>query len=325
MRHRDISQRTMERKKKSGLSFSGFAAAAFAAVSASAALSAPERPPWPLTLRSHMVRLNDVGYRIGIAAASLCPSTAAGTGISLDYIGSYQEKDRPAIKMLLGLKDPPQVAAVAHDSPAELAGVKSGDDLIAVNGVTIDQLRASTTNMSLFADDLEQRIATIRIGGPIKLDLRRGGRNFAVQVVPKPVCASRFIIKTGLGITAFSDGTNVAVSSKLIGFSFNDDELALIAAHEVAHVINQDGKAGSLKERRQMEDRADALGVRLLHCAGYDVGKSVQFWLRRDAKDWVRMFRDPTHRSRKSRVELMRREAIDVSCPPAANLVMPAR
>lgn len=65
-----------------------------------------------------------------------------------------------------------------------------------------------------------------------------------------------------------------------------------------------------------MEDRADLMGVRLSYCAGYDPVNAQAFWLRRDAQDWLRFLRDPTHRSRKARVALMREEARHLECPP---------
>lgn len=64
-----------------------------------------------------------------------------------------------------------------------------------------------------------------------------------------------------------------------------------------------------------MEDLADALGVVLVKCAGYDFETALQFCLRRNEQDWLRLFRPPSHRAYKKRVELMRATAADASCP----------
>jgi hypothetical protein len=263
-----------------------------------------------------MIRLTHVGYEIGVIAAALCPTINAGTGIGLDDLRAYSLEDRRSIAALLGMTDAPQIAAVAPGSPADIAGVKPGDDVLAINDIGIVQLRSTSANASLFADELEQRIAATPIGTSIKLSLSRNGRIFEVLVTPRSVCGTRFVIKTGGGISAFSDGTNVAISSKLIEFASNDDELALIAGHEVGHVINRDGKAGNSGQQRQIEDRADALGVRLAQCAGYDAKVGIEFLLRRDTSDGLRLFRASTHRAAKSRAELMRKEAGEVTCPP---------
>jgi hypothetical protein len=273
--------------------------------------------PWPMTLRSQMTRLANVGYRIGRASAPLCLKTAAGTGMTLDFLEAYDTRDRPAISALLEMTDAPQVAAVALGSPAATAGIEPGDEILAIDSIPIAQLRAESVDTSLLADQLEQRLAATPKGGLIRLGVKRDGRVFDAEVTPLPVCSARFVIKTGPSIAAFSDGDNVAISARLIAFTTNDDELALIAGHETGHIINRDGKARDLDDRRRMEDRADTMGVRLARCAGYDPEKGLGFWARRDAGDLLHALRSPTHRSRKARVELMRKEAGSVRCPPS--------
>ncbi|EZP66687.1 Peptidase M48, Ste24p [Novosphingobium resinovorum] len=102
------------------------------------------------------------------------------------------------------------------------------------------------------------------------------------QISPLQSCAGWVVIKTGLSSTTFSDGKNIAVSSKLIDFARNDDELALAIGHELARAINGCGNAPNLQARRNMKDLADVLGVVLVKCAGYDVETALQFLLRRN-------------------------------------------
>lgn len=276
-----------------------------------------------------MARLADVGYRIGRVAGPLCPAQVGGTGIVLDDLEAYPQGDRAAIGQLLSLREGVvQIAAVAAGSPAARAGVRAGDALLAIDGKAVEgQVQAALAQgkvpPGLVADWLEQSLAAHAPGQPITVQLGREGGGLAVTLVPEAVCSARYLIKAGEGISAFSDSRNVAVSSGLIGFTRNDDELALVVGHEVGHVIARDGKARSLGERRAMEDRADILGTRLAICAGYDLEAGVRYWLRRDAKDWLRWARDPTHRSRKKRAARMRAEAVRVTCPPSASVTVP--
>ncbi|MBH0114339.1 M48 family metalloprotease [Novosphingobium sp. YJ-S2-02] len=237
--------------------------------------------------------------------------------MSVDYIGAYAPGDREAVKQLLGMTDLPQVAAVARGSPATLAGVRAGDTIVSINAVSTKQLIEESDEPSLFADELEQHLRVLPSDSPIELVLEREGHDITVTITPEAACAPRYILKTDKGIAAFTDGANIAVSSRLIDFAQNDDEIALVAGHELAHVVYGDDEASGLGQRRFWEDRADLLGLRIAHCAGYDVDKGLAYWTRRDAKDWLRLFRDPTHRSRGARVKRMREELASLSCPPA--------
>lgn len=305
----------MERKKKCGLPLSlSIAAAALLLLCSSRSVLGQDA--WPQALRGQMQRTADVSYRIGQAAQSQCPIKGAAIGLSLDFIGAYEEKDRDTIKTSLAMADYPQIAAVARGSPADRAGLRGGDELLALDGVDALQAAPGLKDKALLADELERRLSAGWRSNPINFLVRRNGELLQVRLKPEVGCAARVVIKTDLGITAFSDGTNIAVSSKLIEFAKNDDELALIIGHELGHVINQDGDASGLQQRRFMEDRADAVGATLVKCAGYDVEKALQFWVRRDAQDWLRLLRSPTHRSRGDRVRLMRVAAAGAICPP---------
>lgn len=281
--------------------------------------AAPDSAPWPIVLRSQVTRLNVVGYRLARTAAPLCPSTGAGTGLALDYIAAYEDRDRAAVSTLLGMTEAPQVAAVAPDSPGAKAGIRPGDSIEAIDGISTRQLARASKDPTLLADELEQMLVAKAVDETIHLQLLRDGKMLQADIAPEAVCSPRFVIKTGAGNEAHTDGENIAVSNELIGFTRNDDELALVVAHEIGHVINRDGKAGSLAERRQMEDLADIMGVRLSHCAGYDPLVGVQYWLRSEARDMLRWFRDPTHRSRPARVKRMRAEAAVATCPASVD------
>lgn len=284
------------------------------ALSSPAVTAAPD-DAWPVTLRQQMARVTSIGYRLDRAAVGICQKQASTIGVAMDYLGAYEQSDRSAISQLLGMGEDPQIAVVVKGGPADIAGVHAGDALVSIDGRPVRDIIASSPDKALIADELEQRLAQFPATAPLTLGLRRDGKDVQTQVHPERTCAARFVIKTGQGITAFSDGNNVAISSRLIDFTINDDELALVAGHELGHVVHQDGTAPNIAERRLMEDRADALGLQLAICAGFDPEIGLQFWLRRDKQDMLRLLRDPTHRSRKARVELMKAQIPKVHCP----------
>lgn len=271
-----------------------------------------------------MARIAQVGYRLDLAALPLCASSAAGTGITVDYIGAYAKADRPTIAAMLGLHEAPQVASVVAGSAAARAGVRPGDDILAIDGTSTTGLLDSLADPGLLADEIETRLAATPAATPVTLTLQRNETPLKVTFVPERVCSARFVVKTGKGLTAFGDGKNVAIAAKMIAFTRNDDELAVIAGHELAHIVNRDGKASGISGRRHMEDRADLLGAGLARCAGYDLPKGLAVWDRYNKQDVLRFLRDPTHRSVPARLELIRSQAMTGNCPPDVGLAQDA-
>lgn len=279
---------------------------------------------WPVLLRERMTRVSTVAWRLSGAAHSLCPVDSARTGLMIDYVGAYSAADRAAVAALLGLGDLPQVAAVAPGSAAHAAGLQVGDDILAVDGVETSTLLAASRDPDLLADQIEERLASAPAGAAITLRIRRSGIAQSISMLPDRGCPARFIVTTGKGVTAFSDPQNVALDSRLVEFTRTDDELALVAGHELAHVINGDARTKGMSQRAK-EDRADALGAALARCAGYDLPTALEFWPRFKKRDWLHFLRAPTHRSIDARIALIRARAMSGPCPPPPTFVATGR
>lgn len=274
--------------------------------------------PWPTTIRKQIDRIGDVEYRLRKSTAKLCNDSNTMTGIKVDYIGAYANGDRQVVRDYAGLGDAPQIISVAAGSPSEAAGVQVGDDIFSVNGMPVSQLHSESDKPSLLADQIEEQLAATPEGQDVALMLERDGKPVTISFRGEEACATRFILKTGEGLTAYSDGNNVALSSELVDFARNDDELAIFAGHELAHVIARDGKARGLRQRRAMEDRADVLGADLMRCAGYDVKRGLAIWRRYNKRDWLRWLRGPSHRNVPERIRRIEThiETLPMTCPP---------
>ena len=101
-------------------------------------------------------------------------------------------------------------------------------------------------------------------------------------------------------------------------FAASDDELALVAGHELGHIIHRDGKATSLADRRNMEDRADEAGAHLAKCAGYDVTAALGFWDRYANRRKLSFLDGPSHRSPRDRAARMAAFIAGDSCGATA-------
>jgi len=274
---------------------------------------------WPVQLRQQMLRITDIEWRLRRAAGPNCKAMGAATGLMLDYIGAYQPRDWPLVRRELGLSGHPQVAAVAAGSPAEKAGIKPGDDLTAINGVGIDAIFAGSSDRLLLADELADMMTRNPAGEPIILELKRGNAVLTKRVDPLRLCAGRVILKIDRKIEAYSDERDIGITTAMVAFTQNDDELALIAAHELAHVLLRHERHSGGANRRKMEKQADLTGAALAHCAGFDILKAIAFWPRYESQDRWRWIRSPTHGSPGQRERQIRGAVKDLSCPVSFN------
>ena len=88
-------------------------------------------------------------------------------------------------------------------------------------------------------------------------------------------------------------GGKMAVFTGILRVADNDDQLATVLAHEIAHALahhsnervtrEQSGNVNVLLEKRfdrQQESEADHIGLFLMPFAGYDPHEAVRFWQR---------------------------------------------
>lgn len=270
---------------------------------------------WPVLLRRDLARVAHIEWRLRSAAGLTCPRQAADAGVMFDDRRAYERRDWPLLETMLGMKGDPVVISVAPGSPADLAGLREGDEVIAVGGSPIDAIMARRKAGALVADALLEEIADTAPDAALAIDIRRSGT--AQQLIVRPVrhCAARMVLFTDRKIDAHSDQRNVAISTGMVAFAQTDDRLALAAGHELAHVIHGDRAGGGLSARRRMEDAADELGLRLMECAGYDRDEGLGLFERLGKRDWLGFLRAPTHRSWSARVASLRAMPRSPSCP----------
>lgn len=274
-----------------------------------------QEAPWPVRLHRDMARVLAAEWRLREAAGGLCPASAADIGILFDDRRAYAKPDWPLLQSTVNLGERPRVVAVAPGSPAHTAGIVAGDEVESIDGLTVDAIATRRKAGALVAEALLAEIAEHTADQPLVVGVRRNG---LVQVIPvRPVlhCSARLVLVTNPAVDAYSDRHNVAITTGLVTFARSDDELALAAGHELAHIIHRDRKGGGIALRRRMEDAADLVGLGLLHCAGYQAGTGIALFQRLGKRDWLGFLRAPTHRSFAKRVERLQDAQARLSCP----------
>lgn len=289
-------------------------AALIGALQAPAFANAPD-DIWPALLRRDLARAGLVEWHLRGAAGAACPRQTADIGIVFDDRRAYQKRDWPLLKSKLGIGEHPVVIGVAPGSPADLGGVQAGDEVFAIGGTPVETIISRRNAGALVADALLEEIGQSPANAALAIDLRRNGALLRVTVMPVAHCAVRLVLFTDRKIEAHSDTRNVAISTGMLAFARTDDELALAAGHEFAHVINGDRRGAPVKVRRMMEDAADALGMHLMECAGYQRGAAITLFERLEKRDWLGFLRAQTHRSWKARTDSLRALPSPLVCP----------
>lgn len=245
-------------------------------------------------------------------------------GLSAWNIHSVSDGYRTAAKDLYGLDDRLIVKTIARKSPAQKAGILSGDILESINGQALSGASAAKTFDS-----------TVRgaKGQPVKIGVRRNGRAQTYTVAPIMACNFPASVEhENSAINAYADGKKIVVTRGMIRFAENDEELALVLAHELAHnalthvsKLRNNAMAGSLggllidsifaaggvstgggfaevgagigasRNSIAFEQEADYVGMYFMERAGYSARNVAEFWRRMAAESNASVTARNTH------------------------------
>jgi beta-barrel assembly-enhancing protease len=285
--------------------FAGLVAVALLCI---AAAPAPDRAEALRSLVALDLRVASIGTRLAVANVAECARRASQAGIVLHDLAQFSGADRVAAAKTFGLGTYPAISAVIPGSVADQAGLRAGDAIMALDGQPIGVSDPKTPYA---------RIAKIEAAiesGPTILIVDRPDHPRPFMLAGKPGCASRVQVVPGRKLNAHADGTYVQLTSAVAEYAADDNELAAIIAHEMAHNIlghrerlNREGRRAATIRATEIE--ADRMSVLLLKNAGYDPLAAARFWQRFGRKTGVGIFSDGTHQRTKDRVRLLTEEA----------------
>ncbi len=256
------------------------------------------------SLSAHQYQLSQKARLLEAARPLLTSNTADcpqaqkySLGVLLHRIDDYPIKQRQAITSLYSLDKRLQVLHILKNSPA-MGHISPGDILLSINDEPI-----------LPEKGLSQLQAALKNGSAINLGVLRQGNALTINILPELICSYPVILSSSDTINGYADGTNIIITAGLLRFATQDNELALIIAHEMAHnTLNhvgqrfQNSAAGALLDlvlisngipspliatgigahlhSKGYEMEADLAGLRLLQNAGYDISGLDDFWRR---------------------------------------------
>lgn len=276
------------------------------------------------------LRLATIGYHLAKGSAEFCRNKWRNPGWVLHDVRQYS--DLALAHRAFTFRQPVSIAALVSGGPAEVAGMQIGDGLVGTDDGLIwyggEPVRHQPTVERL--DRVKAGLVDVLArNGPIAYrmetaaSLSKPGTISQFSLDPPAICASDFWVDVRSKRDAGADGSRVRVTSGLIDYVQDDDELAAVVAHEMAHnlldhrrLINAT-KSGKTKVIKATEAEADRLSVWLMANAGYDPEAAISFWQRYGKETGLGIFSAPTHYRWEMRVAMLRQE-IDVMMSIAA-------
>ena len=172
---------------------------------------------------------------------------------------------------------------------ADLAGIRQGDIIKEVDGKKIK----------------DSGHVKFKAGRSSTVIVERAGARLSFNVIPKEMPYVRIRLKQTSKINAYAKFTGIEFTSGMVHFAGDEDELAIIMGHELAHLTSKHlpknisvaalcGTLGGLTGpfapwatqalyapySRKNEREADYIGLIYAHNAGYDIEKGAILWKR---------------------------------------------
>ncbi len=272
-------------------------------------------------VRTADLALASIGFRLSVANAPLCDRLEPGHGMQFHTLAQYGESSRGAVRDHFGFAGPLAVEGVVAHSPAERAGVRQDDTIVAIGPVRPTEPAKAGASTDMLAGFVAA-VAQLSPDAPLGVDLLRGGQPMHLTIQPVPACRTRYELELSSTLDARANGELVQISSAYYD-RVGADLLPAVVAHELAHNIlrhrvrlNERGADFGLASGfgsnvgyfRQAELQADILSVYLLKRAGYAPDLPVHFWNHKVTRGMSGFFRSRSHPGRGDRLKAIHAE-----------------
>jgi len=260
-----------------------------------------------------MSLVKNIGFKINSLNADICNKTDFNSGLTFaneNVMGLEKAKFFPS-KINLG----PQVSIIdiVKESPADKAGLALGDIILEVEGYTFPEGKNALKKISKHFKDVDEKKIK-------KIIVDRNGEILTFNINQTKICNYPIIFTQDKIVNAYADGKSIIMSQGMVDYARDDNEIAMVIAHELAHndrghldaikkntlimgsigfvldlmtIYYSGGTAGGDAQNTEMwskigqeaysvefEKDADYGGVYYAYRAGYDISHVKNFWER---------------------------------------------
>lgn len=245
-------------------------------------------------------RVANLALPLFLAAKRYCPREPAPyLGVQLHSLKDYPLNQQDAVKEMYNSLEGIGVQTTTRGAPAHNR-LLPGDQLLRINQHPVGSTTPKTLRL------LNQALSS----DTVTIELLRNGEKKTVQIAPIQVCRYRISISGGQALNAYAYGQSISITQGMLRFAEEDNQLALILAHEIAHNLSRhtykklkNGLLGGVVDlvvsastgvvspgfaagvaahfnSQSLEVEADLMGLQLMHEAGYPIKGLEEFWRR---------------------------------------------
>jgi hypothetical protein len=175
-----------------------------------------------------LARVDDVGFHIRVANREFCKDTEAQIGLYAATVQSLPRKYRSYSNEALHLSwDTPTAITVASGSPAAVAGIKPGDEILTLDNEPVPAKKTSKWMEAQLRRNSDK---------PVVLMVRRDGIDTPRTLYPVMACAIPINYVSNPEPNAYTDAKKIVIYSGMPRVAQSNADLAVIIGHELAHV-----------------------------------------------------------------------------------------
>jgi hypothetical protein len=224
--------------------------------------------------------IQDIGWKLVTSNAPFCDNAQPSIGLQLQDMASFGGPQ--SARQVMGFSSDFAVQTLAKGSPSASAGLAVNTQVTRIDGQKLETWPAKESldweRLKKAHDTIDSALAS---RGQVQLGLVDGS---AIDIRPVNACATRFEL-LGNSTKALADGWRVQIGEDFPGFSYPQEELAAVIAHELAHNLLGhtewlDTVGRKNRHIRITEREADRLMLWLLANAGYDPAAGLSFMKR---------------------------------------------
>ena len=260
-----------------------------------------------------MSLVKSIGFKINSSNADICNKTDFNSGITFANENVMGLKITKFFPSKINLGSQVSIIDIVKNSPADKAGLALGDIILEVEGYTLPEGKNALKKISKHFKDIEEKEIK-------KIKIDRNGEILTFDINQTKICNYPIIFTQDKIVNAYADGKSIIMTQGMVDYARDDNEIAMVIAHELAHndrghldavkknslimgsigfvldlmtIYYSGGTAGGDAQNTEMwskigrdaysvefEKDADYGGVYYAYRAGYDISQVKNFWER---------------------------------------------